>query len=291
MILVLLLLSGWQTFLVSGATALFVSVTPSPVTLGVGQSQVFTANVAGGTEPYHYQWYLNGNALSGVTSSTYTYTASATGFYSLYVKVTDAATSQENSNTVNITVSAIGAVSVTEVTLEPLSYKPAKLTFNYQYTHNHTIGSITTVGNSAYKHSGGPTFMEFIADDIDDYSFTVELQYSNMTSQTVLIGLFSGTLAPQGFAVTGSTDIFRIHVRLRVTEQPSYPSEEAVAKEVVRQVERDLVLQQQENQKLIEEVRNTSVVVSTLSVTSIVLVIVCFVLAALTFRTRKPLEG
>ena len=291
LILALLLLSSLQaSALVYGATTLSVSILPTSIILGVGQSQSFTSTVTGGSAPYSYQWILDGNLV--FDRLDYIYTASATGSHTLYLKVIDDAQNQAMSNTVNIVVSSASAtMTVTELTLEPLSYKPTRITFNYQYTNNHTIGSISTIGHGDYSHSGGPTFMEFIAKDVDDYSFTVELQYTNATKQTVLIGLISGTMSVQGMGLTGNTEVFRIYIRLRVTEQPSYPSKEELAKEYMRQTEQILVEQAETNRQLLEENRNTGVVVSSLSVITTILVMVCFVLTALTFRTRRPMEG
>ena len=50
--------------------ALGVSVAPAgPLTMIVGQTQVFTATVSGGTGAISYQWYLDGGVVSGQTAS------------------------------------------------------------------------------------------------------------------------------------------------------------------------------------------------------------------------------
>jgi predicted transcriptional regulator len=71
---------------------LSVTISPLTSTIYLSQSQAYTSDVAGtGTSPYSYQWYLNGNPVSGATSSTWTFTATSTGTYQIYVKVTDGA--------------------------------------------------------------------------------------------------------------------------------------------------------------------------------------------------------
>jgi hypothetical protein len=45
--------------------------------------------VTKGTPPYSYQWYLNGTAVSGATSSLWIFKPETTGTYSVYVVVTD----------------------------------------------------------------------------------------------------------------------------------------------------------------------------------------------------------
>jgi len=69
---------------------LVVTVSPAliPECLIVGQSQLFTSSVSGGVAPYSYAWYVNGTQISGATSSTYTFSPSSSGNYSIYLVVT-----------------------------------------------------------------------------------------------------------------------------------------------------------------------------------------------------------
>ena len=84
---------------------LAVNIAPEgPLALNVGQSQTFTATSHGGSGVIHYQWYLDGSAVSGSTSSTYSFGGSA-GRYSVTCKVTDSAS-------VPVTSGASNAVSV-----------------------------------------------------------------------------------------------------------------------------------------------------------------------------------
>ncbi len=64
-----------------------VDVTPDgPLTLCTGTSQTLTANLTGGTAPFTYQWYRDGSAISGATSSSYT--ANDTGTHTYNCEVT-----------------------------------------------------------------------------------------------------------------------------------------------------------------------------------------------------------
>ncbi len=66
-----------------------VDVTPDgPLTLCTGTGQTLTANVTGGTGPFTYQWYRDGTAISGATSSSYT--ANDTGTHTYNCEVTGA---------------------------------------------------------------------------------------------------------------------------------------------------------------------------------------------------------
>lgn len=67
---------------------------PANVTVNKGTNATFTVSVsdAGYPESYTYQWYVNGNAVSGATGATYTRnTSSDKGNYSVYCCVTNSA--------------------------------------------------------------------------------------------------------------------------------------------------------------------------------------------------------
>jgi len=93
-----------------------VTISPTSVALDVGQSQLFTSTVSGGTSPYSYQWYLDGSATSGATNATWTYTPSASGSHTVYVNITDSVSHQATSNTATVTVN-----SALSVTISPTS--------------------------------------------------------------------------------------------------------------------------------------------------------------------------
>jgi hypothetical protein len=87
---------------------LSVSINPLSATIKVGESVFFTSSVSGGTPPYNYTWYLNGNPVSGATSDSWTFLPMASGVYYVYLNVTD---SQGNT-----AKSATARIEVTEVT-------------------------------------------------------------------------------------------------------------------------------------------------------------------------------
>ena len=90
-----------------------VAVTPTHVGIYVGQLQTFSSSVSGGTSPYTYQWFLNGSAVSGATSASWTFTPGSAGNYMVYVKVTDGYNLNAQSNVVtDISVYSLLTVSV-----------------------------------------------------------------------------------------------------------------------------------------------------------------------------------
>jgi len=101
-----------NTATVSVSGVLSVSASPSSATLDVGQSVTFTSAISGGTSSYSYQWYLNGNPVSGATNPTWTFTPSSATSYTIYVKVVDSVGMQVASNTVTVTVNSALSVAI-----------------------------------------------------------------------------------------------------------------------------------------------------------------------------------
>jgi hypothetical protein len=92
---------------------LSIAISPDSVLIYVGQSQLFSSSVSGGTSPYAYQWYLNDVAVLGATSATWTFTPTFVGSYTVYVKVADAAGTQVTSNTATAKVHCINEIVTT----------------------------------------------------------------------------------------------------------------------------------------------------------------------------------
>jgi parallel beta-helix repeat protein len=86
---------------------LSVSISPLSASILVGQSVTFTSQVSGGYTPYNYQWYLNGNPVSGATAASWTFTPTTSGIYYIYLKVTDAKANTAQSDTARITAATV----------------------------------------------------------------------------------------------------------------------------------------------------------------------------------------
>jgi hypothetical protein len=86
------------------APPLSVSISPTSASILVGQSVTFTSTPSGGYPPYSYQWYLDGNPVSGATSSSWAYSPTSASTHTVYLKVTD--------NNGNIVQSATATVNV-----------------------------------------------------------------------------------------------------------------------------------------------------------------------------------
>jgi PKD repeat protein len=89
------------------APPLTVSISPLSASILTGQSLTFTSTVTGGYTPYTYQWYLNGNPVSGANSNSWTFTPTAAGTYYVQLKVTDANNNVAQSETARVVVSSV----------------------------------------------------------------------------------------------------------------------------------------------------------------------------------------
>ena len=91
-----------------------VTVSPASWSMSVGQSKTFTANPTGGSGTYSaYQWYINGAAQVGQTSSTFNYSPSNAGTFFITVTVTDSkGVTSPQSPEANATVSSPVTVNI-----------------------------------------------------------------------------------------------------------------------------------------------------------------------------------
>ncbi|MGD0495334.1 MAG: PQQ-binding-like beta-propeller repeat protein [Candidatus Bathyarchaeia archaeon] len=144
------------------APALSASIWPSSATLGVGQSQWFTSSVSRGTSPYTYQWYLNGSAVQDATSSSWTFTPTSAGAYTVYMEVSDSVGAQATSNTATVIVNGqlpVGWWPMFHRDLTHTGYSTStapttnQLLWNYT-TGNSVLSSPAVAGGVVYVGSG-----------------------------------------------------------------------------------------------------------------------------------------
>jgi PKD repeat protein len=103
---------------------LTVSISPMAATTSVGIGVPFTSTVGGGTAPYTYQWYLDGNPVSGATSTSWTFTPPGVGIYYMYLRVTDAngTTAQSGTSPITVIQPPTGGYSISLAKQTPTSY-------------------------------------------------------------------------------------------------------------------------------------------------------------------------
>jgi hypothetical protein len=86
---------------------LIVHIQPTSASINLGQSVTFSSIVQGGTSPYAYQWYLEGNPVSGATSNGWIFTPSSAGIHYVYLLVTDFSNNTAQSETARIVVTLV----------------------------------------------------------------------------------------------------------------------------------------------------------------------------------------
>ena len=172
------------------------SIAPvGPLTIDIGQVQVFTATASGGSGSLSYQWYLDGASV-GTNSASYSYTASGTS-HSITCKVTDSASipvTSTASNTVSVTVhSALVAPTASA----------SKSTVDQGQTSSLTSTAVST-GTSPYtyqwlqKAPGAPSYSSISGATSSSYSFATtgstasgvwsfELQVTDSASTPVVV--------------------------------------------------------------------------------------------------------
>jgi len=158
------------------------------------------------------------------------------------------------------------------------SYAPARILISYAYTNNFSVTDVSSIGRSLYTVTSGPTSIEFRANQIDQYTFTVEIRYAAIVVQSVQIAIFSGGYAPEGVQFNVKGNVVRLKFTLTVTEEPRYPSAQDVAEQVVRQVSSQLADFRKQTETIIAvQNRNLTtmwiLVVSSLAVSTVLLLV------------------
>ena len=140
------------------------------------------------------------------------------------------------------------------------TYKPARIVVTYAYTNNFSVSDVSSMGKSMYKIMSSPTSIEFKAEDVDRYTFTVEIKYAAVVGQSIQIAVFSAGNPPEGMQFNVKTDVIRLQFTITVTEEPRYPTAQEVAEQVVRQVANELTqFRQQTDEMLQTQNRNIEV--------------------------------
>jgi len=107
--------------------SLSASMSPLSASILAGQSVTFTSTVSGGYTPYSYQWYLNGNPVSGATFNTWTFTPTTSGIYYVHLKVTDDKGNTAQSEIARITVATVPVGGYSIPMQLPTTTKPVTL--------------------------------------------------------------------------------------------------------------------------------------------------------------------
>jgi hypothetical protein len=205
-------LSSAATVTVSASPT--VSIAPvGPLMMDAGQVQTFTATASGGSGTINYQWYLDGSAISGATSSTYSFSGSV-GSYSVTCTVTDSASTP-------VTSPASNAVSVTvNSALVAPTVSPTPDTVDQGQTSILTSTAVST-GTSPYTYQW---FEKASGGSFSPISGEISTSYNFVTSGSTATGSWSFELQvtdATGAQVTSTAATVVVNAAPTVTVSPS----------------------------------------------------------------------
>ncbi len=207
--------SGWAEMNETIDPQLTVSISSSKNPIDYGQSVTFTASASGGSGSYSYQWYLNGSAVSGATSSTWTTTSLPTGSPTIYVDVTDSNSYTVQSNTITETVhpdpvvtitSSVSVIDVGMLANFTATASGGSGSYTYAWYVNSSLisGATSSTFNTTSLPTGSPTVYAKITDSV---SYTAQSNTITITVNPPLEVSISSSVNPSdyGEAVTFSS--------------------------------------------------------------------------------------
>jgi hypothetical protein len=182
-------------------TAPTITTPPASITVRVGQTASFSVT-ASGTAPLTYQWYKNGTAIAGATSSTYTTPATVSGDTgSLFtVTVTNVAGSVTSS-----------AATLTVNTPPTITTPPANQTVTAGQTASFSV-TATGTGTLTYQwYKGGVAIA-----GATSTTYTTPATVSGDSGS-----LFTVTVTDAGGSVTGGPATLTVNSGPTITTQPA----------------------------------------------------------------------
>jgi hypothetical protein len=189
----------WNDYSGGSVLPLSVSISPLSASVNVGNSVTFTSTVSGGTPPYSYQWYLNGNPVSGATSTSWTFTPTTTGNYTIHLNVTDNLGNTAKSNDAVVTVAAQLTVSISPMSASVLVGQSVAFTstvsggytpYSYQwYLNGNPVSGATSASWTFTPTTSGIYYIHLKATDAKGN--TMQSGTARITVATIPVGGYS----------------------------------------------------------------------------------------------------
>jgi hypothetical protein len=186
-------------------SGLSVSISPTTGKIKVGESVAFTSTVSGGLSPYSYQWYLNGAAVPGATSPTWTFTPTTTGTYTVYLNITDSVPKTAKSNEASVTVAPPLTVLVSPTSASILVGQSVTFTstvsggytpYTYQWYLNDAPVSGATSGSWTFTPTTSGIYYVYLK-VTDANNNVVQSETARISVASVPVGGYSISLAKQ----------------------------------------------------------------------------------------------
>jgi hypothetical protein len=193
------------TLLVAVDFGLILSVNISGHTyMDLDQSNIFTSSAYGGV--YSYQWYLNSVAVTGATSSAWSFTPYSVGSYTVYLMVTNILGMKVTSNTLSVTVNpTLTSPSISDSfgtivwsqssSLTSTSVGTGTPPYAYQWFSESPSATTYTAINGAT--SAGYTFLASSSSATGTWSFNLQVTDATgaiVTSNSVSVAVSQNTI-------------------------------------------------------------------------------------------------
>jgi hypothetical protein len=214
-----------------------VTINPMSATIFVGESVSFTSSISGQTPPYTYQWYLNNNPVPGATSSSWTFTPSEAGVYSVFLKVTDVNGNTAQSGTAQVTVKLPLSVSISPLESSILPGQTVVFTstvtggtppYSYQwYLGGNPVTGATSASWTFQPMTSGTYYVYLRVKDAENN--TAQSGISRVEVRSVPVGGYTVSFEKQAngktltlsFALTIVLATFLVAVKRRTTRKKS----------------------------------------------------------------------
>jgi len=184
---------------------LSVSITPTTAKIKIGESVTFTSTVSGGKPPYTPQWYLNGSAVSGATSLTWTFIPPTPGYYIVYLNVTDSTSTTAKSNEASVTVAPTLTVSISPMSASILVGQSVTFTSTVSggyppYSYQWYLGGAPVSGatSSSWTFTPSASGIYYVYLEVTDANKnTAQSETARITVSAVPVGGYSISLTKQ----------------------------------------------------------------------------------------------
>ncbi len=211
--------SGYQQRSYSNAvtcSAPSVTISALKTTTDVGQSVVIVSSTVGGTTPFGYQWYSNGNTVPYATASSYTFSPASAGTYGFYVTVLDSKGALATSNSVSIVVNPSPTITISASATEISLNEHAQLTstisggtapFSYQWYLNwNPVPGAASSAFTFFPTSTGTYGIYVVVRDSSGSSVTSNSISITVRARTILT-LSAPTVASMGGSISISAKL------------------------------------------------------------------------------------
>jgi len=191
-------------FVYSPPPPLIASISPASAPIIVNRSVTLISTVSGGYTPYSYQWYLNGTAVSGAVSPTWTFTPAIIGTYTVYLMVTDRLGNTVKSNEATVTVAPHLTVSISPMSASVLVGQSVSFTstvsggyapYSYQWYLKGSAVSGATLNTWAFTPTTSGIFYVHLK-VTDAKGNTAQSEAARITVAIVPVGGYSIPIQP-----------------------------------------------------------------------------------------------